>query len=167
MKETTTPPAALTEFTYSGIKPYKNAIARAPQKAWLKQRELGGGKNSTYIPLPILESLADKVFESWDVVDEKFEVIVNEVAFTVKIQYIPDYPGADIRFATGSGSAPIQCRKGSEASEFPKGKITNSLQYCLPAARAFAISNAMATIGNIFGRNLNRNIANNHSFNKE
>ena len=48
--------------------------------------------------------------------------------------------------------------QGSKVTDFPANKHKNAIQYCLPASRSEAIGNALETIGNVFGRNLNREV---------
>lgn len=141
---------------------FKEAIQKAPATAWLKERSLGGTKKAAYLPIHFQESIADKVFREWEVIDERYTTIVNEIVCTVKIRILPDYPNADERFITGSAANPIQVDSETPASKFPLGKKTNALQYNLPACRSLAISNALETFGNVFGRNVSRSVVNNH-----
>lgn len=142
---------------------YKEALDALPKASWVKERELGGGRKSRYMPIEIQQAIADTLFDYWNVLEENHTVVANEIIVTVKIQFQPSYPEADIYFCTGSASKAIQCKKDSIAETFPKGKITNALEYCLPAARQSAISNAFMTLGNVFGRNLGRKVKDNYS----
>jgi hypothetical protein len=82
----------------------------------------------------------------------------------VKIIAVPDYVNAEHMSFTGSSSKPIQCDKGVEPHDFPKGKKANALEYCLPAVRSEAIGNALETLGNLFGRNVARGVTNDFGF---
>lgn len=156
-------------FQYKDRESWIQAIQKSPLDSWMKSRDLGGGRTSKFIPLAIQQALADKLFREFDVVDENYQVVVNEVICTVKIQILPDYPHAEYRRITGTAAKPIQSVKGSSASAFPNGKLTNALEYVAPSARAAAMANALTTFGNVFGRNLNRDMSSNFSFirNKE
>ena len=151
-------------YRFKDFEAYKLALTREPQTGVLKSRSLGGGRTSTYIPVESVETTADLFFREWNVVDEKYMNVLNEIVCTVKIQALPDYPGADYETFTGSGSKPIQCAKNSKTELFPQGKLTNALEYCLPAVRSEAIVCAFETKGNIFGRNVNRNSSNGFGF---
>ena len=151
-------------FRYKGIEQFKKTLASAPDERWFKTRNLGGGKVATYIPIFIKEALADRLFRSWEIADEKYMNVLNEIVCTVKIIAIPDYPGAEHMSFTGSASKPVQCDSGSVVHEFPKGKKANALEYCLPAVRSEAIGNAFGTLGNIFGRNVDRSASNDFGF---
>jgi hypothetical protein len=146
----------IKEFAFADLKTYKSALEKAPSKKWVKSRSLGGNKTSNYIPLYIQQALAEKFFREFYVVEEKYNVIANEILCTVKLQIVPDFPYADTIFPTGTAAKPIQQDSGISASSFPTGKKINALEYNAPAARSAAISNALTSIGNIFGRNLNR-----------
>lgn len=143
-------------YNFESREKWQDALNSAPKEDWIKSRDLGGGKTSKYLPIPYQQALADKLFSEFDVFDAQYEVIVNEIICTVKIQILPSYPNSEHRIISGTGAKPIQCDKGSTPSLFPKGKKTNALEYCAPAARTVAISNALSTFGNLFGRNVGR-----------
>lgn len=146
------------KYRFQDEETWKKALDCAPSSDWVKERKLGGNKVSKYVPIPVQQALADTFFKEFDVVDAKYQVIANEILCTVKINIVPNYPNSNDRIISGSGAKPIQAYKGSKVESFPKGKITNSLEYCAPAARSNAISNALNTFGNVFGRNLGRAI---------
>lgn len=156
-------------FQFKDRESWIQALQNEPNEGWVKERVLGGGKTSHYVPLPIQQALADKFFRECDVIEEKYQVIVNEILCTVKICILPDYPDSEHRYITGTAAKPIQQDQGSFASSFPNAKKPNALEYNAPASRSAAISNAFTTFGNIFGRNLSREIKTGFSFirNKE
>lgn len=158
-------------YRYKDFESYKVALSTPPPPAILKERSLGGNKTTTYEPIEVKQSFADVFFREWNVVDEKYFNILNEIVCTTKINALPDYPGADFITFTGSASKPIQIDAGTKTIpafkpfEFPKGKKANALEYCLPAVRSEAIGNAFETLGNIFGRSLGRSVSNDFGFN--
>ena len=151
-------------YRYKDIEEFKLALSANPSVKWMKDRNIGGGKSATYEPIEIKEALADRVFRSWEVCEEKYMNVLNEIVCTVKIIALPDYPGSDHMSFTGSASKPVQCDSGVKAEEFPKGKKANALEYCLPAVRSEAIGNALETLGNLFGRNVARSVSNDFGF---
>lgn len=142
---------------------WQAALNAAPGSSLIKTRSLGGNKKSTYLPIEYQQALQDVFFDEFDVIDEKYQVIFNEIVCTVKCQGLPSYPNAEHRIFTGSGAKPIQCDSGALVSKFPRGKKTNALEYNLPAARTTALSKALETIGNVFGRNLGRAVEANYN----
>lgn len=143
-------------YRYPNFEQFKKALAKAPPASLLKTRGLGGSKQTTYQPIEVTEALADMLFRTWDIADEKYFNILNEISCTVKIVALPDYPDADYMTFTGSASKPIQVDKDSKVENFPVGKKANALQYNMPAVRSDAIGNAFEKKGNIFGRNVGR-----------
>jgi len=151
------------KYAFKNKAEWQEALNAAPKDIWIKARDLGGGRKSQYIPIPILQALADIFFAEFDVIDAQFKVIANEVLCTVKISFLPNYPNSEHRTMSGSGAKPIQAASGSKTHLFPEGKITNSLEYCAPAARTVAIGNALNTFGNVFGRNIGRAISSDYN----
>jgi hypothetical protein len=146
-------------YRFASKDAWRDAINQAPKESWIKSRSLGAGKSSSYIPIPIQQALADILFDQFDVFDEQYEQIENEILCTVKILCLPSYPNAEYRTISGTGAKPIAAKSGSLVHKFPLGKIPNSLEYCAPNARTSAIGNALATFGNVFGRNLGRAVS--------
>lgn len=150
-------------YKFKDNRDWQESLQEAPHANWIKERSLGS-KKSKYVPLFIQQALADLIFKEFDVVGEEYKVIQNEIICTVKIQFLPSYPDSEHRYMTGVAAKPIQQASGTPASHFPDGKLTNALEYNAPAARSAAISNALTSFGNIFGRNLGRDTPNNFSF---
>lgn len=139
-------------FRYKDLREFREALDAEPLDGTVKERNLGGNRKSQYIPISVIEAMADIVFREWWVFEEKPLNTGNGIAFTVKIQGLPDYPGADYMFFTGSGAVPFQTDRES-------GNIKgNAVEYNLPAARTRAIGNAFSELGNIFGRNVGRSV---------
>lgn len=149
------------EFEFKDYKHWKSALLCAPNPAWLEERSLGGNKKSIFLPLPIQEALADKLFREFNVVDIRISMIVNEVVCTVKINALPNYPNSEHLILSGTAAKPVQMDTGASASKFPVGKKTNGAEYNVPAAKSAAVSNALTSFANVFGRNINRDKASN------
>ena len=152
-----------TFYQFKSFDEWRAALNKAPNDKWVKERGLSGSKKSKYIPLFIQQALADVFFREFDVIDEKYIVVANEIICTIKISFLADYPDSEHRFMTGVAAKPIQQDAGVSASGFPIGKKTNALEYNTPAARSASVSNALTNFGNVFGRNLNREVRNNYS----
>lgn len=156
-----------SHFNFATFDQWRESLSKAPKREWTKSRNLGGNKKSTYIPLFVQQALADMFFREFDVIDENYVVVSNELICTVKIQFLPDYPDSEHRFMTGVAAKPIQQDSKIAASSFPTGKKTNALEYNAPASRSAAVSNALTNFANIFGRNLNRDVRNDYSMTKK
>ncbi len=154
----------LETYRYADLKAFKEALQKGPAESWLMERSLGAGRTVEYTPIQIKEALADQMFREWTIVDEKYFNILNELICTVKIHATPDYPGAELWVFSGSASKQIACDSGSKVDQFPLGKKGNALQYNLPAVRSDAVGCALESLGNMFGRNTARSVANDFGF---
>jgi len=128
---------------FKDLEEYKDYLDQAPQDSWIQIRSLGGSKQHKFIPLFILQGNADLVFREWHVVSEQPLEILNGIGFTVKIQALPDYPNAEYISFTGTAAVPFK-------------SSGNAVEFDTPNARERAIGKALSTLGNLFGRNLNR-----------
>jgi hypothetical protein len=155
-----------TKHTFASLQAYKEALDKSPNSSWIKKRSLGA-KSSTYIPIEVKQALSDRFFDEVHIVEEKYQVIFNEILCTVKLMLLPSYPNSDYITITGTGAVPIQSDSGSPIEKFPRGKKKNAVEYCAPKARTAAISNALTTIGNIFGRNLGRAVSAGFNFSEK
>lgn len=152
------------KHSFKNAQEYQKALSAAPNSNWIEERSLGSGRKSIYMPTEHKESLIDIFFDEFNIIDLKFEMVVNEIMCVLKIQYLPSYPNADYRTSCGVAAKAIQCKANSIAYRFPRGKITNALEYNSPAAKTAAIGNALSSIGNVFGRNLNRKVEDGYNF---
>lgn len=132
-------------YEYKDLLDWRLALDYPPPDGWVQTRTLGGSRSSLYIPISVIEATADKLFREWYVIEEKPLDIKDGVAFTIKIQGLPDYPGSDYVYFTGSGAVLFQ-------------DTGNAIEYQFPAARSKAIANAFSQLGNLFGRNLSREV---------
>ena len=150
-------------FTFSNREEFLKAIDDVLPESYTQSRDLGAGKVHQYYATAIQEAVADNVLHYWHVTDEQYTLIANEIVCTVRITYMPSYPDAEEYMCTGSAATPIQMDSGANITDFPAKKKTNALEYNLPSVKSKAIGNALAGLGNIFGRNLSRKINKNQS----
>jgi len=156
------------DYRFANKKEYNAALDMFISKKHIKERDIGYGKDKhKYLPIHIKEPLADYVFAEWNVIEENYKIIqgpkyeqkkengklvkkvvgVNDyILYTVKLLYVPDYPGAEEKFCTGTAAKLVQA-------------TNNCYEYQLPGVRSDAISNALQGLGNIFGRNLPRSLS--------
>lgn len=158
-------PENTIHYQFKNEDEWRKALSKAPNAAWIMQRNLDkdGNKKSSYVPLFVQQALSELFFREFDIVKNDFKPIANEILCTVEISFLPDFPDALHRKMVGVAAKPIQQKGGSQASSFPDGKISNALEYNSPAAQSAAVSNALTNFANIFGRNLNRKVRNDYS----
>lgn len=131
------------KYIFKNFDEYRTYLDSKPEDDWLQTRSLGA-KSHTFIPVFITEANADVIYREWNVIDEKYMQVLNGIACTVKIIALPDYPEAEQITFTGTAAVPF------------KEKAGNAIEFDVPSARERAIAKAFATLGNIFGRSLNR-----------
>lgn len=111
-------------------------------------------KNVKYISISNIELSLDKIFQYWGIEVLKTEVMFNAIAVTVRVNYKHPISG-EWMHQDGVGAVGVQTDKGETASNLSAIK-QDAVMKALPAAKSFAIKDAVDHIGNIFGRNLNR-----------
>lgn len=157
------PEENLSHFQFTDFDSWRKALNKAPNSKWILERSIGGNKKSKYIPLFVQQALADVFFREFDIVNHDIMVVANEIIVSVKIHFLPDYPDAQHRTMTGVAAKPIQQDSQTSPSSFPTGKKTNACEYNVPASKSAAISNALTSFANVFGKNLNRDVRNDYS----
>lgn len=139
------------EYRFKNHKEWFQAMQEAPNPKWIKSRSLSGTKTSRYVPLGIQEALADLFFREVDVIDNIVEVYNGQILVRIKLSILPNYPNSEHRIISGVGAKVVT-------------KAGNSLEYGAPSAQSAAKSNSLTNFANIFGRNLNREFADNLSY---
>lgn len=132
------------------------------------------GLNTEYVPIYQVEESLDRVFGvlgwSWKVSDVKVELTSAVVSGTLCLKIGDKW----VEYMSGVGAAPLQFddyykrdARGqkiissgkpvfSRALRYdPQALKNNALQIAVPSANSFALSNAAARLGKLFGRNLN------------
>lgn len=133
----------IEEYRFKNREAYIKHLDSAPEEMHIQKRSPGGGKVHLFLPLFIQDANADFTFREWNVTKETPLTINNGVAFTVTILALPDYK--DAQHITFTGSAAVMFKD-----------VKNAVEFDLPASRSRAIGNALMTLGNVFGRSLNR-----------
>lgn len=163
-------PAALEKMTRGewekGLSEFVNTLKALPAKEDIKANDFADG--ALFIPIGTIEEKLDYYFRGlWKVTDFTQTVIVNEIAVTLQLHVFHPFAGVWIE-RTGVAAVQIQLRaeyeKGPDGKRVKKPvdvldvskKIANTVQKDLPHAKAEALKNAAKSLGNIFGRNLNR-----------
>lgn len=136
---------------YTDLRAFNEKIIYAsPSKKWIKKNN-----GLEYIPIRIVETLLRSVFGTYQVeMIGQPHVIGNSVVVSVNLKVFHPLFREWLNYS-GTGAVPIQLRKGTnDPLDFSKINPT-ALQRNIPAAKAYAISNAAKSIGKIFGAELN------------
>jgi len=150
----------------AGVIDFINALKSEPEDRQIKLNKFAD--NSKYLPIGYVEEKLDYYFNLWKTTDFQWSVVVNEIVCSIQLHVFNPIAGMWIE-RTGTAAVQIQLsaqyevidgkrvKKPVDVMDVSK-KIANTLQKDFPHAKAEAIKNAAKSLGNIFGRNLNRDI---------
>lgn len=127
-------------------------VNQEPPQIFIEEHPFAKGVK--YIAISNTELSMDKIFQYWGVEVLKTEVMFNAIAVTVRINYKHPISNEWLH-QDGVGAVGVQTDKGENASNLSAIK-QDAVMKALPAAKSFAIKDAVDHIGKIFGRDLNR-----------
>ena len=112
---------------------------------WLKTHPTA--KNVKYLPL-------DMIFQEWRIELLSVSQLAQSVCVTVRVHYKNPITG-EWSFHDGVGASPLQTNAGKSAADLANIK-NNAVQLAAPAAKSYAIKDAVEHLGKMFGRDVNR-----------
>ncbi len=134
------------------LQDFQALLNREPNPDELKINE--AANNTKYLPISFLEMTLDELFFGlWSLTDFQYTVIGNEVTGKITLSYIHPINGVEIK-RVGAAATMIRCKQGQPFDA--NGKIANALEMDIPHLKADCVRNACATLGKLFGRDLNR-----------
>lgn len=119
---------------------------------WLKNHPTA--KNVKYLPIDKIEMLLDMVFQEWRIEILSASQLAQSVCVTVRVHYKNPITG-EWSFHDGVGASPLQTNAGKSAADLANIK-NNAVQLAAPAAKSYAIKDAVEHLGKMFGRDINR-----------
>ena len=129
---------------------FLKVVNQNPPAKWVKEHPVSKVK---YISIEIIENTLTQLFQEWSVEVKNIQQILNSIAVTVRVHYKDPLTG-EMKFQDGVGAVPAQSDKGTVLSI---GTVkSNAIQIGLPAAKSFAIKDAVEHIGKLFGRDIGR-----------
>ena len=72
------------KYSFQNREEYIKALDSVMPEKWISKRSLGGGKTHRYLPIAIKDAIADDLFLEWNIIDEQFINLHNELICTVK-----------------------------------------------------------------------------------
>lgn len=136
----------------SQLQQFQKYLNKEPNKADVRVNDKAN--NTLYLPISFLEMKMDELFFGlWGLSDFRHSVIGNELVGSIVLWYIHPITGQRIE-RVGAAATMIRCKQGQPFDA--NGKIANALEMDMPHLKADCIRNACATLGKIFGRDLNR-----------
>lgn len=119
---------------------------------WLKNHPTA--KNVKYLPIDKIEILLDMIFQEWRIELLSISQLAQSVCATVRLHYKNPITG-EWSFHDGVGASPLQTNAGKSAADLANIK-NNAVQLAAPAAKSYAIKDAVEHLGKMFGRDINR-----------
>lgn len=119
---------------------------------WLKTHPTV--KNVKYLPIDKIEILLDMIFQEWRIELLSVSQLAQSVCVTVRVHYKNPITG-EWSFHDGVGASPLQTNAGKSAADLANIK-NNAVQLAAPAAKSYAIKDAVEHLGKMFGRDINR-----------
>lgn len=137
-------------------------LSRVPQTNELQKTPDG---KAFYLPIDFVETSLDELFFGlWETKSFEWKVIANEVTASITLRVL--HPTAKVWIErVGTASIAIMVDKapndlaGQQKNQWAldiANKKPNALDMGLPKLKTDCIKNAALSLGNIFGRNLNR-----------
>lgn len=112
-----------------------------PQEDWIRVLP---GTTVKYVPIQRLEWLMTSIFGQFKYEVKSVLVINDSISVVVRVHYYN--PVLDVwEWADGVGAAPLMATEGEMA-----------VALALPAAKSFAVKDAVEPLGKLFGKDLNR-----------
>lgn len=127
-------------------------LNEAPKPQIVKKNKYAG--NSSYLSIGVIEAQLDRFFGAlnWSFVVTKLEMQVNAIVCTGDL--IIFYKDRQIR-RSGVGASEIQLRAGSKTMDI-SSISSKAMEKNAPIAKTQALKNAAQSLGDAFGRSLNR-----------
>lgn len=130
----------------------KSILNAGVNKKWLKNHPTAKGVK--YLPIDKIEILLDMIFQEWKVEVLNISQLAQSVCATVRVHYRNPITG-EWSYHDGVGASPLQTNAGKSAADLANIK-NNAVQLAAPAAKSYAIKDAVEHLGKLFGRDINR-----------
>jgi hypothetical protein len=123
------------------VNQFNSILNQEPSKEWIRTLP---GTTIKYLPIERLEWLMTSIFGQFKYEVKSVLVVDNSISVVVRVHYYN--PVLDVwEWADGCGAAPLLASEGDMA-----------VALALPAAKTFAVKDAVEPLGKMFGKDLNR-----------
>lgn len=147
---------AKNEAMLKDLKPFEmlQAMLNAPpNEKFIKVNALA--RNAKFLSINHIERLLDEFFVGlWSVENFNYQVVTNEICGVVTLSVKHPISGEWLK-RQGAAAVQIMTKKGENPYDLAN-KIPNCLGTIIPRLKSDCIKNAAKGLGNVFGRNLNR-----------
>lgn len=146
--------ALLVAETLENVHKFQTTLNGVPNPAEIKKN--AAARDAKYIPIGEVEKLLDEMFAGlWQTHSFEWKVVANELVGSIVLEYF--HPVVHVWMKrTGVGAVPVTMTSGSKVPEMLEKKIVNACVTVAPHLKAECVKNAARSIGQRFGRDLNR-----------
>lgn len=139
---------------------FRNLVNKEPAKDTVKVN--ARANNAKYIPIGVIENQLDEYYSGLWQVSGKTELIGNSIVCTLHLKVF--HPVAKVWLTRlGVGATRLQLNKDEKEMNFQTIKA-DAFQKGVGAAKSEALKNAAKSLGQAFGRNLNRSDMDDYDF---
>jgi hypothetical protein len=143
---------SIQQDQYTHLLKFNEHLSTAPKPEWIKVNKFSD--NAQYLPIRKIEDLLRSFFGTYQVeMIGQPHILGNSVVISVHLKVFHPILREWLTYA-GTGAVPIELEKGATPLQFELIKA-KGLHKNIPAAKAYAISNAAKSIGRVFGSDLN------------
>ncbi len=137
----------------SEIEQFQELLNKKPDKKSIRVNKFAG--DSMYIPIGNIENRLDEIYSGiWSYRIDKVEMIGNSIICQIVLRVL--HPIAKVWICRGGvGAVPVQLNKGEKELNFLTCK-SDAFKKGVGTAKSQALRNAAQSLGEVFGRNLNR-----------
>lgn len=146
----------MTSELTAQLQDFMSRLNKEPDPKELQPTPDGNAKN---LPISYVEMTLDEIYlGQWSTSECTYQQVFNEVIGSIILTVVHPITGMEIKRA-GYASIVITQDSGSKLQDFNTTKKKNALDLAFPKLKAECLKNAAASLGKIFGRDINRKTA--------
>jgi|688.fasta_scaffold609405_1 hypothetical protein len=135
-------------------------LGEQPDKRFIKTNKYAN--NAEYLPIGYIEAKLDQIFRGlWKLEIVNQQQVANGYVVSVRLS-VYNWVANLWLVRDGIGAKAFEMEKGAHPTDFTKINA-KGIEKIVPIAKAEAFKNAVKSLGNIFGRNLNREFKHGHA----
>lgn len=138
-------------------------LGQQPDKRFIKKNQYAD--DAEYLPIGYIQAKLDQIFRGlWSEKVIHQATVANGYTMTVEISVYNWVANVWIT-RVGTAAIPFMMEKNAHPMDLNKLK-PNGIKVVIPIVKSIAVKNAVSSLGNIFGRNLNREFKHGHAAEK-
>ncbi len=143
--------------TLMKLQKFNRLINRLPDSQQVQTNPYAN--QSQYLPISFVEMSLDEVFfGQWSLRNFRYHRDGNELLGSLELEVVHPITGRTL-IRTGAAAVQVPQERNTSPIEFDAYKRRNAFEQAFPKLKALCLSNAAASIGKQFGRDLNRRLS--------